>query len=51
MAYVYVREKLWRYELSDRGNMQDKYADCGLKAGGGGETWDGEMVTQADAGR
>ena len=32
--------------------MQDKYADCGLKAGGGGEThetW--EMVTQADAGR
>ena len=30
MAYVYVREKLWRYELSDRGNMQDKYADCGL---------------------
>lgn len=52
MAYVYVREKLWRYELSDRGNMQDKYADCGLKAGGGGEThetW--EMVTQADAGR
>ena len=50
MAYVYVREKLWRYELSDRGNMQDKYADCGLKAGGG-ETWDWEMVTQADAGR
>ena len=34
MAYVYVREKLWRYELSDRGNMQDKYADCGLVVGG-----------------
>ena len=38
MAYVYVREKLWRYELSDRGNMQDKYADCGLWWQGVGET-------------
>ena len=42
MAYVYVREKLWRYELSDRGNMQDKYADCGLVVGGRHERWSQE---------